>query len=151
MPSMTSLPPGPLFLYHLSLRNLPTLILYYGVIRLFIFHLDIATPTWLAILIALSARLAFYVTLGRWRVYRANLDAAAQGAVMVPRVREYGFSNLRTMVDTISSGYPMDAIHKWCEEYGSIFEISVIADHLMYTVEPQHVKVILPQDILRDG
>jgi hypothetical protein len=111
LPHSMGLPPGPPFLCRLTLRNLPTTMLWYGIFLLFVFYLEIATPTWLAILVALSTQLMFLIAVGRWRVYRGKRDAAAKGAVSVPQVQEGGLSIIAAIMDNLSSGYPCGCCH----------------------------------------
>jgi len=109
LPRSMDLPPGPLFLFHLALRSLPTSVALYGAFRLLLLYLGVAIPAWLTILMALSAQVMFLVAMSYWRVHRNWSDAAANGAVLVPRVQDGGLSVIATMVKNVTSGYP-----GWC-------------------------------------
>jgi hypothetical protein len=87
------------------------LLLWYAIFRLFVFYSEVAAPTWLSILVALSMHLVFLVAMGRWRVYRDQTDAAAKGAVLVPQVQEGGISIVAAIMKSITSGYPGECFH----------------------------------------
>jgi hypothetical protein len=111
LPHTMGLPPGPAFLLPLTLRNLPTTTLWYGIFRLVVLYSEAATPTWLAILVALLTQLVFLIAVDRRRVYRDQRDAAAKGAVLVPQVQEGRLSTIAAIVNNLSSGYPCGCCH----------------------------------------
>ncbi|KAF8219014.1 cytochrome P450 monooxygenase pc-3 [Tricholoma matsutake] len=137
------LPPGPPFLCRLILQRLPTSILCYGIVRLLIVYLKVATPTWFAILITLSTQLIFLVAAGRWKRNFEQRDAAANGAILVPQVQGGGLSNISLMMKNRASGYPGDTLEKWREQYGETYNVDLISDCLWITFEPEHVKAML--------
>lgn len=102
---MMNLPPGLLFLFRLTLRNLLILTLWYGILRLSVFYSKIIVPSWLAIFIVLSLQMVFLVCVGHWKMYRDQLDAVANGAVLPPQVSG-GISNVRALIKSLESGYP---------------------------------------------
>jgi hypothetical protein len=101
-----NLPPGPLYLCRITLRNLPTSILWYGIFRLSVSYSEVATPTWLAIPVALSTQVVFRVAMARWRKYRNRRDAVVNGAVVVPDVQDGGLTIINAMSKSMTSGYP---------------------------------------------
>ena len=106
------LPPGPLFLSRLALRSLPTSVALYGSIRLLVYHLSLAIPAWLTIVMALLTQLSLLVSMSHWRSYRDRSAAVANDAVLVPQVQEGGLSIMSTMVKSVVSGYPGDSLHR---------------------------------------
>ena len=97
------LPPGPLYLLHLLLWNLPTTSTWYGVLRLLLHYGGVAFPTWLVICIALPIQPIAAVC---WRKYRNRSEAAAHGAVLVKDVQGGSFALMQAMVKAMESGYP---------------------------------------------
>ena len=103
---MGFLPPGPLYLCRLTLRNLPTSILWYIIFRLIVRRIGVPAPTWLAIAVASLTQVVYRFGVSRWRVHRARRDAAARGAVMVPDVQESGLAIINAIVKNMTSDYP---------------------------------------------
>jgi branched-subunit amino acid ABC-type transport system permease component len=104
-----NLPPGPLYLLRLFLRNLPTTLAWYGILRLLLFYRGLALPTWLA---AVGASLLIQpVVMVYWRKHRNRVKAAGSGAVLVKQVQGGSVSISQALVRTLESGYPGEFVH----------------------------------------
>ena len=103
------LPPGPLYLLRLFLRNLPTTVAWYAILRLPLFYRGLALPTWLA---AVGVSLLIQpVAIVYWRKYCDRVKASDSGAVLVKQVQGGSVSISQALVRTLESGYPGEFVH----------------------------------------
>jgi hypothetical protein len=66
-------------------------------------------------------QLMFLVAAGRWKLYRDRMNAAANGAVLVPEVQESSISIITALMKSISSGYPGECLHLYLYSLGDFF------------------------------
>ena len=104
-------PPGPLYL----LRNFPYFaipsIIVYTCLTLSKKHLNIDIPTWLTVFTVLLARPAIFIFNRYYSRFADSRHAAANNAVLAPRVRESAFSIISKIVNNVKEGYP--GIFRW--------------------------------------
>jgi hypothetical protein len=106
--TMMDLPPGPLHLLRLLLRNLPTTITWCVALRFLAFYLGVVLPTWLVISMVLfiqTVAMSYYVK------YRHRNEARVNGAVMVPEIKGGAFTVMQKLVKSMQSGYPGESFH----------------------------------------
>jgi hypothetical protein len=151
------LPPGPLYLLRLLVRNLPT-VGWYAILRLVAFYRGVVVPAWLVIGMALLIQPVATVY---WRKHRRGVVAAANGAVLVPEVKGGSFSLIRAMVKSMESGYPGEFVHvrvalsittsfagdaflEWREQYGDIYNLRLLSkDSVCDSVAPRTHKLLI--------
>jgi hypothetical protein len=71
-------------------------------------------------------QLLFLNVVGRWRVYRDQRDAAANGAVLVPQVQEGGLSTIAALTNCLARGYPCECLHARSYNPGDILHSGYI-------------------------
>ena len=100
------LPPGPLYL----LRKFPYFavpsIIVYACLTLAKRHLSLDIPTWLTVFTVLLARPAIFIFKRYYSRFADSRHAAANNAVVAPRVRESAFSIISKIAETVRRGYP---------------------------------------------
>jgi cytochrome P450 len=133
------LPPGPSYL----LRSFP----YFAVPSTIVYAcLSLAKehiPTWLTVFAAVFARPTIFIFNRYYSRIAESRDAAANNAVIPPHVRESPFSIISKIDQSFKKGYPTDFMLELTEEYGNIFQLRLLTDNRIVTVEPHHVKAIL--------
>ena len=100
------LPPGPLYL----LRNFPYFVvpstIVYACLTLAKKHLNLEIPIWLTVFTVLLARPAIFI-LNRYLLrFADSRHAAANNAVVAPRVRASAFSIISKITYSLKKGYP---------------------------------------------
>jgi hypothetical protein len=156
--NIMDLPPGPLHLFRLLLRNLPATLTWYTILRLLAFYRAVVLPAWLVIGMALLIQPIVTVY---WRKYRRGVEAAANGAALVPQVKGGSFSLIRAMVKSMESGYPGEFVHvrvapsittssagdaflEWREQYGDIYNLRLLSkDSVCDSVAPCIHKLLI--------
>ena len=100
------LPPGPLYL----LRNFPYFAIpstiVYACLTLAKKHLNLDIPTWLTVFTVLLARPAIFIFNRYYSGFADSRNAAANNAVVAPRVRESAFSIISKIANNLKEGYP---------------------------------------------
>jgi hypothetical protein len=100
------LPPGPLYL----LRNFPFFVvpstIVYACLTLAKKHLNLDIPTWLTVLTVLLARPAIIFFNRYHSRFFDSRHAAANNAVVAPRVRASAFSIISKIAYSLKKGYP---------------------------------------------
>ena len=104
--SSMQLPPGPLYL----LRTFPSFAvpstIVYACLTLAKEHLSLAIPTWLTVFATLLARPVVFIFNRYYSRFADSRAAAANNAVVAPRVRESPFSIISKMSHSLKEGYP---------------------------------------------
>ncbi|KAK0438217.1 cytochrome P450 [Armillaria borealis] len=100
-------------------------------------------PLWHSLIVPLFLHLLFGLSRSWFKSLNIRKDAAAQGALLAPSVQGGSISILRHIVHSVKHGYPDEAFHDWSEKYGSTFSFAVFSDTRVFTIDPEHVKVIL--------
>jgi hypothetical protein len=100
------LPPGPSYAVRMLLRALPASLAAYAILHVLARYSGNVTLKWLPFAVFLVAHPIVNFVMGYWRAYQNRVDAAAHGAVLVPRVSEGGFKVRAAFVKSIQSGYP---------------------------------------------
>jgi hypothetical protein len=100
------LPPGPLYVIGVASRALPASVAAYGILRFVFGFLGVATPIWLTLIVLLVAHPIVQFWMEYWRAYKIRADAAAHGAVLVPRVLEEPTAIRDSIMRSMLSGYP---------------------------------------------
>ncbi|TFK20380.1 cytochrome P450 monooxygenase pc-3 [Coprinopsis marcescibilis] len=145
---MVGLPPGPLYLLKvapgLALPPLAT----YGALHWLessdILHL----PTWAIVALVASAKPAQYIAELYYHRIRNWVKARKVGARLVPHVEERwpyfgGISIIQQLSDGFKNGYVGETIPGWAEKYGNFFELRLLSESQIWTIEPEHIKAIL--------
>ncbi|KAG7089169.1 hypothetical protein E1B28_010873 [Marasmius oreades] len=70
-------------------------------------------------------------------------DAAARGAVLVPRVRQSSRSIVKDILKSFQSGYIAEVFDDWRETYGNTYFLKIFSDKRILTLEPLHMKAVL--------
>ncbi|KAL4257125.1 cytochrome P450 family protein [Pleurotus pulmonarius] len=133
-----------------ALHRLPRLatpiVVVYIVTKVLEIQYRIVIPTWLSIILytlSLPATLAMHVNYKHWRDQR---DAAALGAELPPLVHDRfagGFGALKLMVTNFKSGYIAEMMTDWSKEYGNTFNVRILFEDRIVTVDPEHIKLVL--------
>ncbi|PPQ86768.1 hypothetical protein CVT25_012413 [Psilocybe cyanescens] len=102
------LPPG--FFYALRLLpyfTIPSLIVFYS-FKLLQAYYAAATiiPTWIIILVAVTARPALFYLNWYYRIWSNQRMAAANGAVLAPHIKESALKIIPELIQSNSTGYP---------------------------------------------
>ncbi|KAF9500217.1 cytochrome P450 [Pleurotus eryngii] len=106
----------------------------------------ILSPAWLLIILyalSLPATLTLHVNHKSWKDRR---DAAALGAELPPLVHDKwmgGFGALKLMVSNFKSGYIAEMMTDWSKEYGTTFNVRILFEDRIITVDPDHIKLVL--------
>ena len=99
-------PPGPLYLLcNFPYFAIPSAIVYACLI-LAKQHLNLDIPTWLTASTVLLARFAIFVFNRYYSRFADSRNAAANNAVVAPRVRESVFSIMSKIAINLKEGYP---------------------------------------------
>jgi len=99
-------PPGPVYAIRILLRALPVSIAGYGIFSLLANYSGVAAPRWSLIVMSLMAYPTVSFIMEKWKAYRNQVNAAAHGAVLAPRVLTGGFAIREALIKSIQSGYP---------------------------------------------
>ncbi|KAK0200210.1 cytochrome P450 [Desarmillaria ectypa] len=100
-------------------------------------------PLWHCLVVPLLLHLLFRLSRSWSTSLAIRQGAAARGARIAPGVQESSISILRRIVQGVKNGYPNEVFHEWSEKYGSTFSFTMFSDTRVFTVDPEHVKVIL--------
>jgi hypothetical protein len=100
------LPPGPSYL----LRSFPYFAIpstiVYACLTLAKEHLSLPIHTWLTVFIAVLARPAISIFNRHYSRFANHRHAAANNAVLAPRVRASAFSVISKITESVVKGYP---------------------------------------------
>ncbi|KAG9217633.1 hypothetical protein CCMSSC00406_0003678 [Pleurotus cornucopiae] len=84
-----------------------------------------------------------------WSDFRMKREAAKLGARLIPRLRGRWFANLDILKEMnwhFSNGYLGDGLTQILEQYGNAFNFHVLWGEGVFTVCPEHIKLILATD-----
>ena len=99
-------PPGPLYLLlNFPYFAVPSTIVY-AFITLVKRHLSLDIPTWLTVFTLLLARPAIFIFNRYYSGFADSRNAAANNAVVAPRVQESAFSIISKLINNFKEGYP---------------------------------------------
>ncbi|KAG7089166.1 hypothetical protein E1B28_010871 [Marasmius oreades] len=136
-----SLPPGPEFV----LKQLPWISRRVIVVHLCLRALDyleiLPLSTTVNVLVSILVQALAIPGQPLWEDFKMKRDAAARGAVLVPRVRQSSRSIMKDIRKSSQSGYI--AYGDWGETYGNTYFLKVYSDKRMVTLEPPHIKAVL--------
>ena len=144
-------PPGPLYLLcNFPYFAIPSTIVY-GCLILAEKHLNLDIPTWLAVFTVLLARPAIFVFNRYYSRFADSRHAAANNAVVAPRVQESAFSILSKIANNLKEGYPgtlwffvefkslskpynyvflvAESTQDWANEYGNVFQLELLTNN----------------------
>ncbi|KAG6836865.1 hypothetical protein H0H93_002108 [Arthromyces matolae] len=140
------LPPGPVYLANCLPSLLVPLFSVYGLDRLLTNHLQIHLPLW-AVAVSTIASIPLGLLL---KVYYNDFinhrKAHALGAVLPPRVHDKypaGFGLLLQSLGNFKDGYPGDFLTEMDGKYGNTFNIKILFEDRIFTIEPEYMKAIL--------
>lgn len=106
-------PPGPLYLLcNFPYFAVPSTIVYACLIQAEK-HFNLDIPTWLTAFTVLLARLAIFVFNRYYSRFANSRHAAANNAVVAPRVRESVFSIMSKIANNLKEGYPGTFLWLW--------------------------------------
>ncbi|KAF8816539.1 cytochrome P450 [Phlegmacium glaucopus] len=134
---------GPLYLLRtFPYFAIPSTIVYAG-LTLAKQHLGLPIPTWLAVVTALLARPTIFIFNRYYSRITDSRNAAANNAIVAPHIQESAFAIIGKISTSFDKGYPGDALLDWTKEYGNTYQLRLLTDNRLVTVEPHHVKAIL--------
>ncbi|KAG2745878.1 cytochrome P450 [Suillus brevipes Sb2] len=111
--------------------------------------LGISLPSWILLLGATSSLpIGFALRILYVGIFRRR-QAARMGARLAFPLEGKQFGNLDIMlklVERFNNGYPGDALAEFVAMFGTCFNIRVMFEDLIFTVEPSHIKTILASD-----
>ncbi|THV01189.1 cytochrome P450 [Dendrothele bispora CBS 962.96] len=87
------------------------------------------------LLLKLLQQSPFGVNLPTW----AWKEAAARGAILVPRVK----GGIFELIGKIRNGYMAEGFFEWSRRYGQTYIFSIFGVDRIMTMEPEHIKAIL--------
>lgn len=125
--------------------------LYLGTVCLarFATRLGISLPPWILLLGATSSLpIGFALRILYVGIVRRQ-QAARMGARLASPLKGKRFGNLDIMlklVDRFNNGYPGDGFAEFVAESGTCFNLHVMFEDVIFTVEPSHIKTILASD-----
>ncbi|KAK1230887.1 Protein kinase alk2 [Marasmius sp. AFHP31] len=135
-----SLPPGPVFLLKVSLWISTRILLTYVSLNLLNLY-PLSKTGNVLVSVVLQPVLTFVEQL--WDDIKMKRDAAARGAIIVPKVRQGSLSIAKDILKGFKSGYMGEVFLNWEQLYGSIYSIKIFSERRMMTSEPLHLKAIL--------
>lgn len=142
------LPPGLLYL----LRNLPYFALppaiVYACLTLAKEHLSLVIPTWFAVFAVLLAQPTRFIVNKYYSRVLDSRNAAANNAILAPRVQETALSMISKLSRDAEIGYPglmlpfcllsktnnyalltAESMLNWTKKYGNIFQLRLLTDN----------------------
>lgn len=125
--------------------------IYLGTVCLarFATKLGISLPPWVLLLGATSSLpIGFALRILYFRIIHRR-QAARMGARLAPSIRGKQFGNLDIMlklVERFDNGYPGDGLVEIIAELGTCFNLNVMFENVIFTVEPSHIKTILASE-----
>ncbi|KAG1763958.1 cytochrome P450 [Suillus occidentalis] len=125
--------------------------LYLGTVCLarFATKLGISLSPWILLLGATSSvPIGFAMRILYVGIFRRR-QAARMGARLAYPLEGKQFGNLDIMlklVERFNNGYPGDALAEYVAKFGTCFNLRVMFEDLIFTVEPSHIKTILASD-----
>ncbi|THU82991.1 cytochrome P450 monooxygenase pc-3 [Dendrothele bispora CBS 962.96] len=100
---------------------------------------EINLPTWAWIAALVSVHPVKWIVSTLYKTRRVKREAAARGAMLVPRVKGGSFETIRK----IRGGYMAEGFFEWSKQYGQTFIFRVLGVDRILTMEPEHIKAIL--------
>ncbi|KAL0953039.1 hypothetical protein HGRIS_007241 [Hohenbuehelia grisea] len=110
---------------------------------------DISLPTWFLVIVGLLAIPAYSVVRIATSEFKLKRDAAAMGCQLVPRIRGKKLANidiLWRLLESWEADYPGEAILDIVKEMGPVIDMHVLYDSSIFTICPEHIKIILATD-----
>ncbi|KAK1230418.1 Protein kinase alk2, partial [Marasmius sp. AFHP31] len=135
-----SLPPGPVFLLKVFLWISTRILLTYVSLNLLNLY-PLSKTGNVLVSVVLQPVLTFVEQL--WDDIKMKRDAAARGAIIVPKVRQGSLSIAKDILKGFKSGYMGEVFLNWEQLYGSVYSIKIFSERRMMTSEPLHLKAIL--------
>ncbi|KAK0489011.1 cytochrome P450 monooxygenase pc-3 [Armillaria novae-zelandiae] len=142
-----AVPPGIAFLTRSSLPLLCFGVLVYCAFGSIQRRADISIAPWVRLVAAVITPPIVYLCRGFVAIFKTRRDAAAMGAITIPTVQESCFSIVGSIRHNFKNGYPGESYHKWSNEYGYTFILDLYSERQVVTMEPEHVKCTIIEDI----
>ncbi|KAF9016963.1 cytochrome P450, partial [Hymenopellis radicata] len=79
-------------------------------------------------------------------IYRGGVlrrDMKAKGAIPIPAVSVSSRAIIKTMLENNASGYIGEPLWAWAAQYGNTYELDILGEKRVVTIEPDHVKAVL--------
>ncbi|PPQ95842.1 hypothetical protein CVT26_015972 [Gymnopilus dilepis] len=138
-----SLPPGVRYV----LQAIPSFVLPSTVVYLclkFLQHqTELKLASWLVAFLTVLAKPVSLLVNKFYTRLRDQRAAAANDAILPPTVSGNPLAVISKLVESIENGYPGDVFLEWAEEYGTVFQVDLLTNKFLHTLEPEHVKAIL--------
>jgi len=138
-----SIPPGYIYIASLLPYFLLPSAFVYGFLAVGQHYFDTHIPSWIIAIISLIARPTLFYGQGRYRIWRNKKEAAAHGAVLLPRVLESPSAIVNKAVQSVKNGYPLGIFDEWAKEYGNAYRLGLLSEGVVLTTEPEHIKVAI--------
>ncbi|THV01186.1 cytochrome P450 monooxygenase pc-2 [Dendrothele bispora CBS 962.96] len=96
-------------------------------------------PTWAWVAALVSVHPANWIVSTLYSTPRVKKEAAARGAMLVPRVKG---SSLE-LIGKVRNGYMAEGFFEWSKQYGQTYTFWIFGVDRIMTMEPEHIKAIL--------
>ncbi|KAF9475912.1 cytochrome P450 monooxygenase pc-3 [Pholiota conissans] len=100
-------------------------------------------PRWLIISAAIVSQPLRVAPSFVYTKLRSGRVAKALGAVIPPVVEEWSIFTVSKLAATLRDGYPGDVLHKFTLKYGNTYQLEMLNQIIVVTLEPEHIKAIL--------
>ncbi|THU78313.1 cytochrome P450 [Dendrothele bispora CBS 962.96] len=96
-------------------------------------------PTWAWVAALVSVHPANWIVSTLYNMHRVKKEAAARGAILVPRVK----GGIFELIGKIRNGYMAEGFFEWSRQYGQTYIFPIFGVDRIMTMEPEHIKAIL--------
>ncbi|THV01188.1 cytochrome P450 monooxygenase pc-3 [Dendrothele bispora CBS 962.96] len=96
-------------------------------------------PTWAWVGALATVHPANWIVSTLYNMHRVKNEAAARGAMLVPRVKGGSFE----LIGKIRNGYMAEGFFEWSRQYGQTYIFPIFGVDRIMTMEPEHIKAIL--------
>ncbi|KAG6874015.1 hypothetical protein C0995_007972 [Termitomyces sp. Mi166 len=140
------LPPGPVYFANRLPALLVPLFSVYLLNRVLGSRFHTVLPTWLVIVSAIFAIPLGVLVKFSYIDFINRRNAAASDAVLPPRVKDrypFGLGLLIESINNLKTGYPGEFFDTLGEKYGNTFNLRILFEDRIFTVEPEYMKAVL--------
>ncbi|THV01192.1 cytochrome P450 [Dendrothele bispora CBS 962.96] len=96
-------------------------------------------PDWAWMVTLISVHPIAWLGTTFYNQHRQRREAAAKGAILVPRVKGSSFQLKKKM----GAGYVCEEFFEWGKEYGQTYVLPMFGTETLMTMEPEHIKAML--------
>ncbi|KAG5719961.1 Cytochrome P450 52A3 [Termitomyces sp. T112] len=140
------LPPGPIYLANRLPPLLVPLFSVYLLNRVLSSYFYISLPIWAMVISTISTVPLSVIIRFACIDFINRRNAAALGAVLPPHVKDkypLGLGTLIESINNLKTGYPGEFFNVLGDKYGNTFNIRILFEDRIFTVEPEYMKAIL--------